>query len=151
MSHQKQKIKINKTFSTWSTKGFILGPLLFNIFLCDLFLFISNIDFVSYADDNTPFAMGSSELEVINKIKSVAEYLTLLFRNNCMNVNPDKVTARKTIFSFSKCFEKMVFPKKSHWNMIFLVLSRKMILLFPENMILFFRHKRKDDLSQKNT
>ena len=151
MSHRKQKIKKNKTFSTWSTKGFILGPLLFNIFLCDLFLFISNIDFVSYADDNTPFAMGSSELEVINKIKSVAECLTSLFRKNCMNVNPDKVTAQTTIFSFSKCFEKMVFPKKSHWNMIFLVLSGKMILLFPENMILFFRHKRKDDLPQQNT
>ena len=70
-------------------------------------------------------------------------------------------TARKTIFSFSKSFEKMVFPKKSHWNMIFLVLSGKMIFffflyikikmifLFPENILLFFRHKRKDDLSQK--
>ena len=33
--------------------------------------------------------------------------------------------------------------------MIFLVLSGKMIFLFPENMILFFRHERKDDLSQK--
>ena len=35
--------------------------------------------------------------------------------------------------------------------MVFLVLSGKMIFLFPENMILFFRHNRKDDLSQKNT
>ena len=60
-------------------------------------------------------------------------------------------TARKTIFSFSKWFEKMVFRKKSHWNMIFLVLSGKTIFLFPESMILFFRQKRKDDLSQKNT
>ena len=33
--------------------------------------------------------------------------------------------------------------------MIFFVLSRKMIFLFPENMILFFGHERKDDLSQK--
>ena len=34
--------------------------------------------------------------------------------------------------------------------MIFLVvLSRKMIFLFPENVILFFRRKIKDDLSQK--
>ena len=42
--------------------------------------------------------------------------------------------------------------KKSHWNMIFLVvLSGKMIFLFPENMILFFRRKMKDDLSQKST
>ena len=50
---------------------------------------------------------------------------------------------------FFKCSEKMVFPKKSHWNMIFLVLSGKMIFLFPENMILFFRQKMKDDLSQE--
>ena len=33
--------------------------------------------------------------------------------------------------------------------MIFLVLSGKMIFLFPENMILFFRRKMKADLSQK--
>ena len=45
----------------------------------------------------------------------------------------------------------MVFPKKSRWNMIFLVLSGKMIFLFPENMILHLRRKMKDDLSQKNT
>ena len=68
-----------------------MGPLIFNIFLCDLFLFKPNIDLVSYAEDNTPFAMdGSSELEVINEIKSLAESLTLWFRNNCMKVNPDK-------------------------------------------------------------
>ena len=35
--------------------------------------------------------------------------------------------------------------------MIFLVLSGKMIFLFPENMILHLRRKMKDDLSQKNT
>ena len=34
--------------------------------------------------------------------------------------------------------------------MIFLVLSEKMIFLFPESMILFFRRKRKDGLSLKN-
>ena len=37
------------------------------------------------------------------------------------------------------------------WNMIFLLLSRKMIFLFPEKMILSLRRKMKDDLSQKNT
>ena len=49
------------------------------VFLCDLFLFIPNTDLVSYADENTPFAMGSSELEVVHEIKSVAENLTLWF------------------------------------------------------------------------
>ena len=57
----------------------------------------------------------------------------------------------KTIFSFSKCFEKVVFPKKPHWNLIFIILSGKMIFLFPENLILFFRCQQKDNLSQKIT
>ena len=43
----------------------------------------------------------------------------------------------------------MVFPKKLSWNMIFLVLSGKMIFLFPKNIILPLRRKMKDDLSQK--
>ena len=94
---RKLKIKINKTFSNWTNilhgvpQGSILGPLIFTVFLYDLFLFKPNIDLVSYADDSTPFAMGGiSELEVINEIKSVVDSLTLWFRNNCMNVNPDK-------------------------------------------------------------
>ena len=54
-------------------------------------MFKPNIDLVSYEDDNTPFAMGgSSELEEINEIKSVAESLTLWFRNNCLKVKPDQ-------------------------------------------------------------
>ena len=56
-------------------------------------------------------------------------------------------TLRKTIFSFSKYFEKMVFPKKLHWNMIFLVLSGRMIFLFPKNLTSLVRQKRKDDIS----
>ena len=60
-----------------------------------------------------------------------------------------KVTARKTTFSFSRRPEKMVFPKTLCWNMMFLVLSVKMIFLFPENMILPLRRQMKDDPSQK--
>ena len=53
---------------------------------------------------------------------------------------------------FLKCSEKRVFSNKSHRNMIILiVLSGKMIFPFPESMILIFRRKMKDDISQKNT
>ena len=37
------------------THGSILKPLLFNIFLADLFFIISNIDIANYTDDNTPY------------------------------------------------------------------------------------------------
>ena len=33
---------------------------------------------------------------------------------------------------FCKCSEKIVFPKKLHWNMVFLALSRNMLFLFPK-------------------
>ena len=48
-----------KNFSEWEriTTGvpqvLILGPLMFNIFLNDLFLFISNSSVSNYADGNT--------------------------------------------------------------------------------------------------
>ena len=83
LSHWKQKIKINKMFSNWTNiphgvpQDSILGPLLFNFFLCDILLFTPNIDLVIYADHNTPFAMGSSEFNIINEIKTVAERLAL--------------------------------------------------------------------------
>ena len=75
-SHQRQKIQINKMFSNWTnilhgvSQVAILGPLLFNSFLCDLFSFIPIIDLISYSDDNAPFTMGNSELEVANEIKT---------------------------------------------------------------------------------
>ena len=58
-------------------------------------------------------------------------------------------TARKKTLSLSRSLEKMVFPKKSRWNMIFLVLLGNMILLFRKNMIIPLKRKMKDDFSHE--
>ena len=47
-------------------QGSILEPLLFNIFLCDMFLFCKDVDFVSYAEENTPYGIGKTPEEVIS-------------------------------------------------------------------------------------
>ena len=39
----------------WGT----LGPLLFNIFLTDLFFIVNSMDIAKYADDNTPYATAN--------------------------------------------------------------------------------------------
>ena len=42
-------------------QGSVLGLLLFNIHLCDLFYFVENIDMASYADDNALFGIGKQK------------------------------------------------------------------------------------------
>ena len=52
-------------------QGSILEPLLFNIFLCDLFFIMENIDIASYADDNTPYTTGNSIEEEFKNLKTL--------------------------------------------------------------------------------
>ena len=49
-------------------KGSILVPLLFNVYVCDLFQEIVT----SYADDTTPLTKGTNELTVLNDIENKA-------------------------------------------------------------------------------
>ena len=68
----------------------ILGPLLFNIFLRDLFLIMENIDITSYTDDNTPYTTGNSIEKVIQKLENATTTLFQWFSDNQMKSNPDK-------------------------------------------------------------
>ena len=58
LSNRKQKV--DNAYSSWKEicygilQGSILGPLIFNIFLCDLFYFLDGVTVASYADNNTP-------------------------------------------------------------------------------------------------
>ena len=55
-------------------QGSILGPLLFNIYLSDLFLFLSP-DIANYADDNSPYTASKDAKTVINHLENEAKSL----------------------------------------------------------------------------
>ena len=64
------------------SKGSILVPLLFNIFLCDLLLIINNIELASYADDDTTYAIGNNIEKLIVKRQNASKTLFQLYSNN---------------------------------------------------------------------
>ena len=68
----------------------ILGLLLFNILLCDLFLYMENIDIASYADGNTSYTTVNLIEEVIQKLENAAKTLFQWFSDNQMKASPDK-------------------------------------------------------------
>ena len=71
-------------------KGPVLGPLLFNIFINNIFLILQECNLSNYFDDST---MYTSEKTISNMINSLSHRFIVLskqFYNNLMILNPDK-------------------------------------------------------------
>ena len=96
LSNRKQRVKINDTYSSWSEilfgvpQGSILGPLLFNIFICDMFYFLEGFDIANYAEDSTPYCAGKSAESVVNNLEQSSTILFKWLNNNYMKVNTGK-------------------------------------------------------------
>ena len=96
LSERKQRTKINQAYSSWEEipfgipQGSIIGPILLNNFLSDLFLVVQNVDFAKYADDSTIYDAGDNIDEVIFSLQESSKKLFKWFADNQMKANEDK-------------------------------------------------------------
>ena len=81
--------------------GSILGPLLFHIFINDIFILLPDLS--NFADDNTIDACSETIENVIDKLEQDLVTALNWFRNNALVVNPEK-------------FQIMLLGVKDHQN-----------------------------------
>ena len=99
LTGRRQRVKIGSTTSLWLEvkkgvpQGSILGPLLFNVFINDLFYVIDGCNIYNYADDNTLSVTHSNQTVLATMLQGKAEEAIDWFSNNAMAANPDKCQA----------------------------------------------------------
>ena len=96
LANRKQCVKVANTTSSWQSilkgvpQGSIMGPLLFNIFVNDIFFFIKEGMLYNYADDNTLSYSHTCLQTVKNVLEKGCRELIAWFDYNLMRANPDK-------------------------------------------------------------
>ena len=96
LSNRLQRVRVNCSYSSWNEiiygvpQGSILGTLLFNIYLSDLFMFCKDSDIANYADDNSPFSCNKDIESVILQLEKDSNILLTWVSNNGLKANPDK-------------------------------------------------------------
>ena len=95
LTKRRKRVRVNSNFSTWENiiarvlQGYC--PLLFNIFIDVLFLFISNSYSSNYTDDNTVYyAFGYNLEEIKNTLRFDFDLVSKWFEENYMVLNANK-------------------------------------------------------------
>ena len=79
----------------------ILGPLLCNIFLADLFLVFKDVDIANFGDDNTLLKSANNIDDLIDSLEKASSSLFKWFKENLFKGNPNRchllvITNKKT-------------------------------------------------------
>ena len=92
LTNRKHRVKIGSEMSEWFNillgvpQGSILGPLIFNIFINDLFLFITNTEICNFADDNTLFKCSPNLSILFKALEKDTQIILNWFKNNSLTL-----------------------------------------------------------------
>ena len=90
------RTKINTSFSTWKKlltavpQGSILGPLLFNVYINDLFFILEDTETCDYADDTCLYACDKDLKDLLTRLPHDSSLAIDWFECNYMKLNSDK-------------------------------------------------------------